>query len=106
MLGSIGFMSRRVATVGTFWRTIRVVSGHSAALMVAVALALVCAPAATADPAYLDPTGVYSGGPVPTANGVPCVSGHLGTCLSIRQNQRANGPAPRTGIGHSPTVRR
>jgi hypothetical protein len=48
---------------------------------------------------------VQSGGPVPTMNGVPCVGGHLGTCISFAQNQ----PPPRrpsTGVGHSPTVRR
>lgn len=48
---------------------------------------------------------VISGGPVPALNGVPCVAGHLGTCISIAQNQ----PPPRkpsTGVGHSPTIRR
>jgi hypothetical protein len=48
---------------------------------------------------------VISGGPVPTMNGVPCVAGHLGTCISMAQNQ----PPPRrpsTGVGHSPTIRR
>lgn len=48
---------------------------------------------------------VISGGPVPTMNGVPCVGGHLGSCVSMAQNQ----PPPRrpsTGVGHSPTVRR
>jgi hypothetical protein len=48
---------------------------------------------------------VISGGPVPTMNGVPCVAGHLGTCISMVQNQ----PPPRrpsTGVGHSPTIRR
>ena len=48
---------------------------------------------------------VISGGPVPTMNGVPCVAGHLGTCVSMAANQ----PPPRkpsTGVGHSPTIRR
>ncbi|MGV9802492.1 hypothetical protein ACWDTP_31030 [Mycobacterium sp. NPDC003449] len=70
------------------------------------ALAVVLAPSAAAEPADRDPTGVYSGGPVPTVNGVPCVGGHLGTCLSFQQNQLGNRPAPRTDLGHSPTVRR
>jgi hypothetical protein len=78
------------------------------------AASIAAAPAAVADPAggnsgyepYGDgvPT-VISGGPVPTMNGVPCVAGHLGTCISMAQNQ----PPPRspsTGVGHSPTVRR
>jgi hypothetical protein len=78
------------------------------------AAALATAPTAAADPAggnsgyepYGDgvPT-VISGGPVPTMNGVPCVAGHLGTCVSMAQNR----PPPRkpsTGVGHSPTVRR
>ncbi|MDV3130342.1 hypothetical protein M1247_35935 [Mycobacterium sp. 21AC1] len=69
-------------------------------------LAVVFAPAASAEPADRDPTGVYSGGPVPTVNGVPCVAGHLGTCLSFEQNQPSARPTPRTGLGHSPTVRR
>lgn len=70
------------------------------------ALATVAAPAAVAEPADSDPTGVRSGGPVPTVNGVPCVAGHLGTCLGFLQNQPDADPAPRTGIGHTPTVRR
>jgi hypothetical protein len=74
---------------------------------------------ATASPAAAEPSGdnsgyapygdgvpvVISGGPVPTMNGVPCVGGHLGTCVSFAQNQ----PPPRTpwtGVGHSPTIRR
>ena len=56
------------------------------------AAAIATAPTAVADPAggnsgyepYGDgvPT-VISGGPVPTMNGVPCVAGHLGTCVSM-----------------------
>ncbi len=69
------------------------------------ALAVVFAPSAAADPAALDPTGNRSGGPVPTVNGVPCVGGNLGVCLSFRQNQPA-GPGAWSGFGHSPTVRR
>jgi hypothetical protein len=82
-----------------------------AAICVAV---LATAPTAVADPAgdtedfapYGDgvPT-VISGGPAPTLNGVPCVAGHLGTCIAMAQNQ----PPPRrpsTGVGHSPTIRR
>ncbi len=68
-------------------------------------LAVVFAPSVSAEPAYLDPTGVYSGGPVPTVNGVPCVAGHLGTCLSFEQNQPGV-RVPWTSVGHSPTVRR
>ena len=30
---------------------------------------------------------VISGGPVPTMNGVPCVAGHLGTCVAFAANQ-------------------
>jgi hypothetical protein len=73
----------------------------------------------TAPPAIAEPTGdnmdyapygngvptVISGGPVPTLNGVPCVAGHLGTCISIAANQ----PSPRTPltrVGHSPTITR
>ena len=80
----------------------------------ACAAAIAAAPPAAADPAggnagyepYGDgvPT-VISGGPVPTMNGVPCVAGHLGTCVSMAQNQ----PPPRkpsTGVGHTPTIRR
>ncbi|MBX8690296.1 hypothetical protein GO011_22945, partial [Mycobacterium sp. 20091114027_K0903767] len=51
------------------------------------ALAVLLAPSATAEPAALDPTGNRSGGPVPTVNGVPCVGGNLGVCLSFRQNR-------------------
>ncbi len=78
------------------------------------AAAIATAPQAGAEPArdnsgyapYGDgvPT-VISGGPVPTTNGVPCVAGHLGTCVAMAQNQ----PPPRrpsTGVGHSPTIRR
>ena len=70
-------------------------------LVVVCAAAIATAPAAAADPAggnsgyepYGDgvPT-VISGGPVPTMNGVPCLAGHLGTCISMAQN--------------SPTIRR
>jgi hypothetical protein len=77
------------------------------------ATAVATAPVAAAEPSGDDgnfapygpgvPT-VISGGPAPTMNGVPCVAGHLGTCISMAQNQ----PPPRkpsTGVGHSPTVR-
>jgi len=73
-------------------------------LAVCGALAIGLSPAAAADAAF-DPTGNRSGGPVPTINGVPCVGGGLGACLSMRQN----GPptsVPQSGVGHSPTVRR
>jgi hypothetical protein len=83
-------------------------------LIAVCAAAIAAAPTATADPSSDNtnyaPYGegvpvVRSGGPVPTMNGVPCVGGHLGTCISFAQNQ----PPPRrpsTGVGHSPTVRR
>ena len=87
---------------------------RSLLLVSAFAAVIATAPTAVADPAggnsgyepYGDgvPT-VISGGPVPTMNGVPCVAGHLGTCISMSQNQ----PPPRrpsTGVGHSPTIRR
>ncbi len=55
-------------------------------------VAIATAPAAVAEPSgdnsgyqpYGDgvPT-VISGGPVPTMNGVPCVAGHLGTCVAF-----------------------
>ena len=62
-------------------------------ILVAVCTAAITtAPTSAADPAggnsgyepYGDgvPT-IISGGPVPTMNGVPCVGGHLGTCISI-----------------------
>ena len=78
------------------------------------AAAIVTAPSAAADPdsgnAGYEPYGkgvptVMSGKPVPTMNGVPCVGGHLGTCISIAANQ----PPPKnpsTRVGHSPTIRR
>jgi hypothetical protein len=71
------------------------------------AVAVAVAPAAVAEPSDSDSTQVRSGGPVPTVNGVPCVAGHLGTCLSFLQNNppEAN-PVVRSGVGHSPTVRR
>ena len=70
------------------------------------ALAIGLAPAAAAD-AALDPTGNRSGGPVPTMNGVPCVAGSLGVCLSFQQNQPPmRTSVPQSGVGHSPTVRR
>ena len=68
------------------------------------ALAIGLSPAAAADAAY-DPTGNRSGGPVPTVNGVPCVGGGLGVCVSMRQN-RPPASVPQSGVGHSPTVRR
>jgi len=68
------------------------------------ALAIGLSPAAAADAAF-DPTGNRSGGPVPTMNGVPCVGGGLGACLSMRQNGSLTS-VPQSGVGHSPTVRR
>lgn len=68
------------------------------------ALALGLSPVAAADAAF-DPTGNRSGGPVPTVNGVPCVGGGLGVCVSMRQN-RPPASVPQSGVGHSPTVRR
>ena len=68
------------------------------------ALAIGLAPTAAADAAF-DPTGNRSGGPVPTINGVPCVAGSLGVCLSFQQN-RPPTSAPQSGVGHSPAVRR
>ena len=68
------------------------------------ALAIGLSPAAGADAAF-DPTGNRSGGPVPTVNGVPCVGGGLGACLSMRQNGSPTS-VPQSGVGHSPTVRR
>lgn len=71
------------------------------------AAAVAFAPSALAEPAALDPTGNRSGGPVPTVNGVPCVGGNLGVCLSFRQNRPpAATPGARSSVGHSPTVRR
>jgi hypothetical protein len=71
------------------------------------ALAVVLAPSVSAEPAAFDPTGNRSGGPAPTVNGVPCVGGNLGACLSFKQNRppAANAGA-RSIVGHSPTVRR
>lgn len=76
------------------------------------ATAIATAPAAAADPSDggFEPYGpgvptIVSGGPMPSMNGVPCFGGHLGTCMSLGQNQ----PPPRkpsTGVGHSPTIRR
>ena len=68
------------------------------------ALVIGLSPAAAADAAF-DPTGNRSGGPVPTVNGVPCVGGGLGACLSMRQNRQPTS-VPQSGVGHSPTVRR
>lgn len=73
---------------------------------VTAALAVALAPTAAGDPAALDPTGNYSGGPVPTMNGIPCVGGSLGVCISMRQNNPSRATPPRTTVGHSPTVRR
>ena len=73
-------------------------------LAICGALTIGLAPAAAADAAF-DPTGNRSGGPVPTVNGVPCVGGGLGVCLSMRQNNPATS-VPQSGVGHSPTVRR
>ena len=78
------------------------------------AAAIAAAPTAVAEPTgdnsgyqpYGDgvPT-VVSGGPVPTMNGVPCVAGHLGTCVAFAQNQPPS-RTPLTRVGHSPTIRR
>jgi hypothetical protein len=71
-------------------------------LVACCAAAIALAPAASAEPSKVDD----SGG-VPTVNGVPCVAGHLGTCLSFLQNRPPHAdPIPRSKIGHSPTVRR
>ncbi|WP_418003632.1 hypothetical protein ACNO8X_00110 [Mycobacterium sp. PDNC021] len=71
------------------------------------AVAIGLSPAAAADAAAFDPTGNRSGGPVPTVNGVPCVGGSLGVCLSFRQNRPPMVTSvPQSGVGHSPTVRR
>jgi hypothetical protein len=78
------------------------------------AVAIAVAPTAAAEPdsgnTGYEPYGkgvptVISGGPAPTMNGIPCVAGHLGTCISMAQNQSPP-RKPSTGIGHSPTVRR
>ena len=73
-------------------------------LVASGALVIGLSPAAAADAAF-DPTGNRSGGPVPTVNGVPCVGGGLGACLSMTQN-RPPTSVPQSGVGHSPTVRR
>lgn len=76
-------------------------------LLACWAVAVTVAPAAAADPSDSDSTEVWSGGPVPTVNGVPCVAGHLGTCLGFLQNHPPSAnPVIRSGVGHSPTVRR
>jgi hypothetical protein len=73
----------------------------------AVAVAIAVAPAAAAEPSDSGSTEVRSGGPVPTVNGVPCVAGHLGTCLGFLQNHPpAANPVVHSDVGHSPTVRR
>lgn len=78
------------------------------------AAAIATAPTAVAGPtgdnSGYEPYGdgvptVISGGPVPMMNGVPCVAGHLGTCVSMAQNQPSP-KSPSTRVGHSPTVRR
>ncbi len=83
-------------------------------LVGACAAAIATAPTAVASPAGdnsgFEPYGdgvptVISGGPVPTMNGVPCVAGHLGTCVSIAANQPSP-KTPLTRVGHSPTIRR
>lgn len=63
------------------------------------AAAILAAPTATAEPVDVNPydrvPSVVSGGPVPTMNGVPCVGGHLGTCIGFAQNQPwLNAPNP------------
>jgi hypothetical protein len=72
-----------------------------AAGMVAVPLA--AAPSASACPVgmYSDPyTGrCFTQGALPTVSGIPCVPGqHLGTCLSILQNQPVPGGGPPPGL--------
>lgn len=71
------------------------------------AAALIAAPIAGAEPlnqnGYNGAPTVVSGRPVPTMNGVPCVSGHLGTCTGFAQNQ-PKPRRPRVSVGHSPTV--
>ncbi len=76
----------------------------------AIAAAPTAAAQPTGDDSGYEPYGdgvptVISGGPVPTMNGVPCVAGHLGTCVSIAANQPPS-RTPLTGVGHSPTIRR
>ncbi len=66
------------------------------------AAAIAAAPIAAAGPAATDPTGNYSGGPVPSMNGIPCVGGSLGVCISMRQSEP--GPRPGSSFGHSPTI--
>jgi hypothetical protein len=80
-------------------------------MVASCAAAIAIAPIAAADPSDVDTPGggttVISGGPVPTVNGVPCVAGHLGTCLGFLQNHPPYAdPQPRSTVGHSPTVRR
>jgi hypothetical protein len=71
------------------------------------AAAAISTPTARADPSdsngYNGAPTVVSGGPVPTMNGVPCVGGHLGTCVGFAQNQ-PKPTKPRSSVGHSPTV--
>jgi hypothetical protein len=55
-------------------------------------------------PGYNGAPTVISGRGVPTMNGVPCVAGHLGTCIGFAQNQPPR-RTPRATVGHSPTVR-
>jgi hypothetical protein len=70
-------------------------------------VAVVMAPTARAEPSgnngYNGAPTIVSGGPIPTMNGVPCVGGHLGTCIGFAQNQ-PRPTKPRSSVGHSPTV--
>jgi hypothetical protein len=48
---------------------------------------------------YSGPT--YSGGQVPTVNGIPCTPEHYATCVGMSQNQVPH-TTPRSVITHSP----
>ena len=80
------------------------VGGCAAAIAVAPNAGASPTPDSDADTSREVPA-VISGGPVPTMNGVPCVAGHLGTCIGFAQNQPRH-RIPRATVGHSPTVRR
>ena len=48
---------------------------------------------------YIGPT--YSGGQVPSVNGIPCTPEHVGTCIGLSQNQPSRAQ-PHSTISHSP----
>ena len=71
-----------------------------------VAVAIVAAPSAGADPTANGYNGAptpVSGRPVPMMNGVPCVGGNFGVCVAFAQNQPPR-TRPGSWVGHSPTV--